>query len=426
MVLRTIFDLSFSRRNLFMDSSDLERLQIKKLRILLAYAYDNVPFYHSKLKSVGIRPDDVKTINDLDRIPLTTKEEIQRTPLNEMVPRNTNTDECVKNRTSGSTGLPLITLTSKRADNLDATMWRRANFANGIRLRDKIIEIRDPRNFHKKRWLEHLGILRTEYISIFDNVNAQAALLRKKKPDVVESYPSSMEILADFFAREKATMKPRLIFTLAEFLDRKARESITGTFEAELFDHYGSSELGLISWECKEHDAYHVNADNLVIQFVNADGHSVGTGERGEIVITGLNNYVMPLIRYKQGDVGAGVEGGCPCGIRLPLMRIIGGRKDDFLVATDGRVIPPTVFFPYPFENLEKIHQFRVIQEKRDRLVIQMVVKNDLDPQVLQQAQKKIQKLFGEDMVVKFEFLKEIAREKNGKLRKIISRLPKT
>jgi phenylacetate-CoA ligase len=230
--------------------------------------------------------------------------------------------------------------------------------------------------------------------------------------------------LADFFARQKATIKPRLIFTLAEFLDRKARESITGTFEAALFDHYGSSEIGLISWECKEHGAYHINADNLVIQFVNADGQSVNAGERGEIVCTGLNNYAMPLIRYKQGDIGAGVEGECPCGIRLPLMQVIGGRKDDFLVATDGRVIPPTVFFPYPFENLEKIQQFRVIQEKRDRLVIQMVLKKGLDPQLLENARKKVQELFGEDMVVEFEFLKEITREKNGKLRKIISRLP--
>lgn len=423
MVLKTIFDLAFARRHLFLASADLQRLQVRKLRTLLNYTYDNVPFYHTKFNSVGIRPNDIKTIDDLDRIPLTTKEDIQRTPLNQMVAKGIDTERCVKNRTSGSTGLPLITLSSKRSGHLDAVMWRRANFANGMRLRDRVIEIRDPRNFHKKRWLEYLGILRTDYVSIFDEVKTQALFLSKKNPDVVESYPSSMEILADFFAHCEATLTPRLIFTLAEFLDRNARESITRTFKAELFDYYGSSELGLISWECKEHGAYHVNADNLIIQFVTADGQSVATGERGEIVCTGLNNYVMPLIRYRQEDIGAGIEDRCPCGIRLPLMQIIGGRKDDFLVSTSGRVIPPTVFFPYPFENLEKIQQFRVIQEKKDRLVIQIVAKEKLDPQNLQEARKKIRKLFGEDMAVEFEFLKEIARKKNGKLRKIISRL---
>jgi phenylacetate-CoA ligase len=425
MVLRTIVDLCGSRRNLVLSSPDLERLQIKKLKTLLTFAYDNVPFYHTRLKDVGIRPDDVKTIDDLDKIPFTTKEDIQSTPQNQMVAQNVGINRCVTNRTSGSTGLPLITLASRRSNSLDAVMWRRANFENGMRLRDKIIEIRDPRNFHRKRWLEHFGILRTEYVSIFDDVKRQAAFLTREEPDVIESYPSSMEILADFFAHQKVHLKPRLIFTLAEFLDRASRESITKTFETELFDYYGSSEIGLISWECKEHGAYHINADNLIIQFIDSNGETVSTGESGEIVCTGLNNYAMPLIRYQQGDIGAGVDGECLCGIRMPLMQIIGGRKDDFLMATDGRVIPPTIFYPYPFENLEKIRKFRVIQEKRDKLEIQLVVREGFNPQLLEGARKNVQRLFGEDMQVEFEFLEEIGRDPNGKLRKIISRLPR-
>jgi phenylacetate-CoA ligase len=201
---------------------------------------------------------------------------------------------------------------------------------------------------------------------------------------------------------------------------------ITRTFGAELFDYYGSSEIGLISWECREHNAYHINADNLIVQFVASDGENAGAGEPGEIVCTSLNNYVMPLIRYKQGDMGARIDGGCACGIRLPLMQIIGGRKDDFLVSTDGRMIPPTVFFPYPFENLETIEQFRVIQEKRDRLTIQIVIREGFNPQMLDGARNELQRLFGKDMKIEFEFPGEIVREPSGKLRKVISRLPKT
>lgn len=219
------------------------------------------------------------------------------------------------------------------------------------------------------------------------------------------------------------SIKPRLVFTLAELLDKKSRESITKVFETELFDYYGSSEMSLISWECREHNGYHINADNLIMQFVDSDGQPVGTGEPGEIICTSLNNYTMPMIRYKQGDMGTGVEDSCPCGIRLPLMRIMGGRKDDFLIAVDGRVIPPTIFFPYPFENLTKIEQFRAIQESRDKLRIQLVVKEGFDLQLLDRARKEIQRVFGEDMAVEFEFLKEIARTSNGKLRKVISKI---
>lgn len=109
MFLRTLVDLSCSRRNLFAEPSDLERLQIKKLRSMLVHAYDNVPFYHERLKKAGIKPSDVRVIDDIGRIPFTTKKDLQLTPLSQMVARNVNLERCVKNRTGGSTGLPLIT-----------------------------------------------------------------------------------------------------------------------------------------------------------------------------------------------------------------------------------------------------------------------------------------------------------------------------
>jgi phenylacetate-CoA ligase len=423
MFPRTIVDLCSSRRKLFEEPSELERLQIKKFRGILIHAYDNVPFYHERLKNAGIKPDDVRTIDDIDKIPLTTKRDLQGTPLSQMIAKDVNIDRCVKNRTGGSTGLPLITLSDKRTDDIDAAMWLRAFFENGMRLRDRKVEIRDPRNFHKKTLLEHFGILSREYVSIFDDVRTQAAFLVKQNPDIIESYPTSMEILANFFTRQKMSIKPRSVFTLAELLDKKSRELITKVFETELFDYYGSSEIGLISWECHEHNGYHTNADNLIMQFVDSDGNPVGTGEPGEIVCTSLNNYTMPMIRYKQGDIGTGIKDPCPCGIRLPLMQIIGGRKDDFLEATDGRMIAPTVFFPYPFENVKGIEQFRVIQESRDKLRIQLVVKEGFDLQLLERARKEIQRVFGEDMGVEFEFLNEITRDPSGKLRKVISKI---
>jgi|SRR5271157_381393 len=421
MFPRTVVDLLGSRRNLFTEPSEVERLQIKKFRNILVYAYDNVPFYHSRLKNSGIKPSDVRTIDDIDRLPLTTKKDIQHAPLSQLVAKNVNLNRCVRSRTSGSTGMPLSTFANKRADNIDAVMWLRAYFENGMRLRDKTVEIRDPHNFHGKSLVEHFGIARKEYLSLFDDVRAQAAFLVKEKPDIIKSYPSSMEILANFVEHQKVSIKPRLIFTLAELLDSRTREWIKAVFGAEVFDYYGSSEMGLISWECAEHKGYHINADNLVLQFADSEGKNVAAGEPGEIVCTNLNNFVMPLIRYAQGDIGTRIENSCPCGIKLPMMQIIGGRKDDFLIATDGRMIPPTVFFPYPFENFQRIEQFRVIQESRDRLKIQLVVKEGFDIQLLERARKEIQRVFGEDMRVEFEFLKEIARDPNGKLRKIIS-----
>jgi len=423
MILNTIPDLLRSRKNLYLDRSVLEEMQIKKLGRLLKYAYDNVPFYHTKLKDAGISPDDVRTIDDLRKIPLTTKKELQRTPLNQIVAKGINVDACVRSRTSGSTGLPLETLSSRKADSHDAVMWDRAFFRNGMRLRDKMVVIRDPRNFQKKSLLEHFGIMRKKYVSIFDEAKTQAGIIARERPDIIESYPSSLEILANYFQSKNLSTKPRLIFTLAEFLDKRSRELSETVFETELFDYYGSSEIGLMSWECKGHDGYHINADNIIMEFVDASNETIASEEQGEIVCTNLNNYAMPLIRYMQGDIGAKVEGQCSCGIRLPLMHIIGGRKDDFLVTTNGRIIPPTVFFPYPFENFRNIEQFRVIQESIKKLRIQIVVKWDFSSEALEKARKEIRRVFGEEMEVEFEFLEKLARDPNGKIRKVVSKL---
>jgi len=427
MSLRTIAHLCRSRRNLFLGSSDLERMQILKLRKMLTFAYNNVPFYHEKLKKVGLKPDDIQTLDDLGKVPLTTKTDIQNTPLKNMVTGNVEVDKCVKNRTSGSTGISLTTLAGKETDDFDQTMWLRAYFLNGMHLRDKRVVFRDltahPELLTHKSWVGRFGIMRRKYVSIFDDSRTQTKILAEEKPGIIESYPSSLAIIADLHSDDIVNVRPRLVFTLAEFLDRRSRELITTAFQTELFDYYGSAEIGLMSWECKRHWGYHINADNVIMEFINENGETLEPGKTGEIVCTNLYNYEMPMIRYKHGDIGTTIVENCTCGVRLPLMKIVGGRKDDFLRTTDGRAVPPTVFFPFPFEDFEKIRQFRVIQETRNKLRIQLVVKQSFDTCLFEKARKKIQRVFGQDMEVEFEILEHLARDRSGKLRKIISRI---
>jgi len=183
-----------------------------------------------------------------------------------------------------------------------------------------------------------------------------------------------------------------------------------------------SNEFGNIAWECREHSGYHINADNKFVDFVRGE-EPVSLGEHGEIVCTSLNNYAMPLIRYKLGDIGIPQEGGCSCGAVLPLMRLIEGRTDELLSTVDGRIVTPLIFFPYPFSNYEGIYQFKVIQEKIDKILIQLVVEDGdkTYDDVLENARKEIKNVFGDSMQVEFEFLDEIKPDPSGKLRKIIS-----
>lgn len=428
MLARRAFYLYQLRRNLRLDPSKLREMQRKRLRAIIKHAYENVPFYHRKFQEAGIKPDNIKSVADMAKIPMTTKAEIQGSSLEDVVAINVDVNRCTKTMTSGSTGLPLIVISDEKTEDFYTALWARAFFENGLRLKDKMVTIRDPRYFPKNggrfESLARTIIGKRKYISVFEDVKLQLRLLEDYSPDVIRGYPSSLAILADVCRKKGSRFKPRLVFTGAELLDKGLRKLISSVFECEVFDHYGCVEFSLLMWECREHTGYHMNIDSAVIEFVK-NGEAVAPGERGEIVCTTLVNYAMPLIRYRLGDAGIPTEEQCSCGRSLPLLKTLEGRTDDFLTALDGRIISPTIFSPYPFESLEGIRQFKVIQERRDELKIQLVAKESFlsDKQVFDKARKEIEKVFGEGMQVDFQLLEKIDSDSH-KLRKVISHVP--
>jgi len=424
-----LFYLIGLRRNLHLKPSELRSLQLKNFRALVRHAYQNVAFYHRKFREAGIKPDDIKSFDDVRKIPVTAKFEIQACNPKDVIDCNVAVSSLIKKTTSGSTGIPLTVFVNNRVEDFYSAVWIRSLFEDKLKFRDRMVFIADPRSFPKgKSPFQHLDIIERKYISIFDSAEKQIALLREFKPDVIKGYASSLFILAKEFSDTIREIRPRLVFSGAEVLDAASRRLISSAFGEELFDLYGCAEFDLLAWECKAHDGYHVNADSVLMEFLDVNGEAVASGEMGKVVCTGLFNYVMPLIRYELGDVAVPLNDECTCGVTLPLIKSVEGRVDDFLLAIDGRVISPTVFFPYPFEDVDWIRQFRVIQESRKKLVIQVAAKETLANQdrIVRNAESKIRGLFGEDMEVEFDFVEKIPRDPSGKLRKVISRINRT
>jgi phenylacetate-CoA ligase len=427
-LFRVAYYLHQLRGNLWLKPSALRKMQNERLRAIVKYAYENVPFYHRKFEEAGVKPDDIKSIEDLHKIPLTIKLEIQAQKFQDTVAKNVELNSLVKSTTSGSTGIPLTIFSDNWVEDFYEAVYMRAMFEDGLRMQDRMAVIADPRVFPKKKGLfQRLGFEKRKHISIFDSAGPQMALLREFRPDVVKGYASSLFILAAEFGEDLRELETRLVFSGAELLDAAGRKMISSAFGGELFDFYACNEFGLLAWECKAHDVYHLNADTTLIEFLDDEGKAVSPGEKGRVVCTDLFNYVMPLIRYELDDVAVPVNDECSCGITLPLIKLVEGRTDDFLVATDGRVISPTVFFPYPFKNFDVIKQFRVVQERKDKLRIDLVPKGELLNKngFFEKAEKGIKQLFGEDMNVKFKVLNAIPRDKTGKLRKVISLISK-
>lgn len=427
MILRTLYYLHKLRKNQWLKWKELEEIQERKLRAIVKLAYEEVPFYHKKFDAAGIKPYNVKALEDLPKIPLTTKSEIHNASISEMVAKNVDLYNRVKYTTSGSTGIPLTVIYDKETVDFDAALWTRAYLENGYKFRDKMAIIADPHSSQPKNyWYQLLGLLRKKHISIWNDIEKQISALEQYDPDIIQSYPSSLNLLAHAI-RSKGMMsvQPKLVFSEAEVLDRVTRRLVNSVFNVEMFDLYATREFGLMSWECDRHNGYHINVDNVLMEFVK-NGQNVAPGESGEIVCTSLVNRAMPLIRYKIGDTGIPADEKCPCGRRLPLMKVVEGRVDDFLVTADGRIISSLILFPYPFEGIPGIKQFRVIQEKKDKMLFQLVTGDNFPKntaRVWENSAEAVRKVFGESMQVDFQVVEKIARDASGKVRKVISRV---
>ena len=414
--IKTIRLLHQVRKNQWLKTSELEELQSKKLRAMVKHAYENTEFYHRKFKDAGIRPEDIKTVEDLEKVPFTTKEELRVHSLGSILAKGVDLSQCLVTETSGSTGIPTKVVYDVGANDYSKAVNLRSHIENGLRIRSKWVVFGDPHHFQKQQWFQKLRIFSPIWISYIDTVDEQISRLCKLKPDVLEGYPSSIRLLVKAIEDSGIEdIKPKTIFGTAELLDRETRRYINSVFDVEMVDLFGCVELNRTAWECREHEGYHMDIDAVVMEFIK-DGESVSAGERGEIVYTGLYNYAMPLIRYEVGDVGVPSDETCHCGRGLPLMKVVEGRTDSFMQAPNGRIFPPLIW-ANTMRHIQGIRQFKAIQEKKDLIRIMVVKAGEFSQMTIDQIEHAIKEVMGDDVNVETEIVDEIPKDKSGKVR---------
>jgi len=405
----------------WLKTSELEEIQRKMLRGIIKHAYENVPFYHSKFDSVGVKPDDIKTVEDLSKIPITTKQELRDNFSSGIIAKGVNINKCDVSKTSGSTGIPLTVYYSEKDDDYEKAIALRPNLSCGQKIRDKWAVITSPDHIAFKKWFQKFRVFAPEYVSLFAGVNEQISILENFQPDVLDGYPSSIYLLAKGI-KEMGNDKihPKIIFTTAELLTDDMRKYVESVFGVKVYDQFGCVELARTAWECPEHCGYHIDMDAVVMEFLR-DGEAVTPGERGEIVYTGLYQHAMPFIRYAVGDIGIPSDEKCPCGRGLPMMKLVEGRTDAFVQVPDGRVFSPIIWTILLRPFLE-ISQFKVIQEKKNLIKVQIVKGKGFMEKTIDRVKRDIKNVLGEDMHIEVEFVDEIPREA-GKVRSVVSKI---
>jgi phenylacetate-CoA ligase len=415
-------------RRPYWDEAKLQRFQEKRLRSVVDHAYCSVPFYHEKFKEVGVKPSDIRGLDDLRKLPIVRKSELKGTDAAKLVSAEFDIGQLKVNRTSGSTGQPFTTYLNGAEDDWRKSIYMRANISCGQKLRDRWVVVTAPHHFSDTTSIQRkVGIFAQTCVSIFDGVDRQIELVSQAQPDVLDGYSGALLLIAkEVNRRGLGLIRPRIVFGTADLVDVASRQFIEEVFGAPFYDQFGCAEIDRSAWQCPEKVGYHMDVDSVVMEFVDDSGDGVSAGERGEVVYTSLFNYAMPFIRYAVGDVGVPSDDVCPCGRKLPLMEVVEGRRDSLLVLPDGRLLSPRVVTNAMSRFFEKLVQYRVVQRKIDFFEVFVRVRKGVDDGVFEgELIEHIKHVLGlsDDVTIAVRFVDEVPLSKSGKLMSVVSEL---
>jgi phenylacetate-CoA ligase len=400
-VLWPAWDVAVRRRETRRHLVGLERSQwlepelrrkdeLRSLVALLTYAGREVPYYRELFRTQRFDPRSVRSVADLQALPLLTRE-IIRERYDDLVDPS-HRGKNLKKGTSGSTGNPLKFEYSPASE-----CWRQATKIRGygwagyrpgkktfyywaaVSSAPPTTKIRLDRAFRRETFIDSM---RQDEPSRWQALEA----LRRTRPEVIVCYTQSCAQFARWIVdRGLRDWDDVPVICGAEAVLLGDRAVLERAFGPNIFETYGSRETMLIAAECEAHTGMHLSEENLLVEIVK-DGRGADAGEAGDVVVTDLHNFGMPMIRYLNGDVArrAGAAP-CPCGRGLARLEQVDGRRADTLVDSEGNTVPGIVFHVlFSDARRELVRQFQAVQNVRGEVTLKVVrgrdfVQDDFD-----------------------------------------------
>jgi phenylacetate-CoA ligase len=375
----TLKHLAYLNESQWLDREHLERRVVLSLRRLLRHAGKYVPYYQELFREHGFDPRGVTSRSDLEALPFLTRD-IVRERYDELIDpayRATN----LKKGTSGSTGTPL-----KFEYSTSSECWRQAVKLRGYSWAGyrpglktfyywaKVSAAEPTWKTRTDRWLR-----RETYVDsmLQDLASRQHALdlIRKTRPKIIVCYTQSCAQFARWILDEGLRDWDDIpVICGAEAVLPGDRAVLAKAFGPAIFETYGSRETMLIAAECSAHDGMHLQEENLLVEIVKNGAHAT-PGQAGDVVVTDLHNFGMPLIRYINGDVATAAEPvRCACGRGLSKIARVDGRRADAILDRDGNPLPGIVFHVLLSDaRRELIRQFQAVQREDGTVVLKVV-----------------------------------------------------
>lgn len=412
---------------------ELEDYQNSRLRDLIRHAYNTVPYYNRVFKRNKIKPDDIKTVSDLPKIPVLTRNDI-KLHANDLKSTVYKPSELIYGHTSGTTGSPLQLYYNPDKINISyAALDRQYQWAGArlSRFGDRIAVGRGnvivPLSQRKPPFWRHNYFHNQLLLSSFhlsrENLPSYFEKLKSFKPSVIDGYPSTLYILAKFLQNMGQKFPLKAVISASETLYDFQRNTIEDSFQCKIFDYYTLAEWVVYATECEKHEGHHLNSEYGVTEIVDQDNHLLPKGKIGKIVGTSLHNYGMPMIRYLTNDMTAFKHTLCSCGRGLPLMEDVTTKAEDTLTLKDGRLISPSVL-THPFKPLHSVEESQIIQKDYSHIVVKIVPRDDFCAADEQHLTTALKSRIGTDTKIDIQIVESLPRTSSGKFRWVISEVP--
>ena len=401
--------------------------QSRALRRIVAHAYENVPYYRRLFDGAGLDPRSVRTIADLDRIPLTGKDDLRAVPVADTLAGGLDASRLQTIATSGATGQPFAILHTRIEQRAAVLLAFRALRHYGLRCGDRRagIAAADPGHRPTLHWrvASALGVQRRLRLNLFEQDAALLAVLRRFRPDVLGGPASALTRLADAATDEdRLAIRPRFMTSGSETLTAPMRERITAAFGAPVYENYGCHELGQVAWQCKKTGGLHVCDEGVIAEIIK-DGRPALPGEQGELVGTNLYCYAMPFIRYRSGDVVTRGPETCACGRSCSTLSGVLGRMLDYFLLPDGRWMHPFQIGQIVMNIGKWVRNYQLVQDRVDRIVLRVVAFRRPSAVELGLFERAARERLGPGVEFEVAFVPEIALGSRGKFQVAVSRV---
>ena len=403
--------------------------QLEQVRALLAHAGAHVPYYRDLFRQLGFDPRGIQRLDDLQALPLINRQVIQAEG-RRMLAENLAPGEIGTSVTSGTSGAPMqFAFDPGFYVHNEAAAWM-SDMAAGRRFGSRMAYIwgapYNQTNYRGWRGLARRW-LRNEFH--FDShvlwdarFHAYHQRLKALSPALLVGFASSVTHLARYLERQGLTGAPGYprvaLIPSGEVLEPDMRATLERVFQAPVFNRYGSSEVGLIAYECERHAGLHLNIANIYVE--NAGGDA--GGEPRELVVTQLRNYAMPMIRYQIGDLAVHEPQACTCGRTTPMLRRMAGRTAASFVTARGTVVEG-YYVINPVALLPGVIDFQVIQEEVQALRLLLVTGPQFRLESLAKIHERVQTLIGDGTRLAVEQVDAIPRPPSGKTQIAISKV---